>query len=412
MISLEEYQLAYSLYEEGRIFESTVASYELRSFTESTEILEEGVKESIRNFVNKIIKQIQEAWNNFKGNISKTKLKYAIKDIEKAIEQYEPHVTVDNYIEYNPNVLQNIEIQTLDYGAMEPNLEDVETFMKRYYSSIYKDTNKNIYENIRSECIRSKSDKMEIKKDHLLKMFEYISKYDQFKDKLEEEIKKINTASQASDYIAQMGAKNESSEITSSDREKIIARAIKAFEDQGLSPKITDKDKKKWIETGNSGQFGEALCIAGLGKDVDKYTTAVNKAIKSLGAKVTPDNYGTAFLRTTTKPISEINTLESTMQYYFTEDEDPKPKVSSTESEDNDNKSSDGKKDSSVDKVQVYFKCVSEILSAQMKLSREIYFFYNSVIDRHMINVTKNKIKNKVSGSKDNNNNETQQVKL
>lgn len=413
MITKEEYQLAYNLYTEGRILESTIASYELKALTESGEILEEGAAESIRNFVNKIIKGIQEAWNKFKGNVAKTKLKYTENEIKDAIERYEPHVAVENFIDYNPDIIKNLDIQTLDYNSMESSLDSVESFMERYYSSVYSDAKKSIYENIREKSIKSKSDKMEIKKEHLRSMFEYISQYDQFKNKLEEEIKKINSASQASDYIARMGARNESAEITSSTREEILAKTIKALEDQGLTPKITPRYKKKWVESGDSGEFGGSLCIAGLTKDVGKYTPAVNKIIKPLGATLTPDNYGTAFLSTKkSKPVSEVNTLESTMQYYFAEDSEPKPKVSSSE-EEGDNK--EQKKDDSVNKVQVYFKCVSQILSAQMKISREIYFFYNSVIDKHMINVAKNKVKEKVSGDKkntSNNSNTTSQVKL
>jgi hypothetical protein len=323
MVTLEEYELAYNLYREGKILEANTTSLELKSLTESTEVIQEGVADTIRKYVNKIIKGIQSAWDKFKGNVTKSRLKYTDEQVKAALEK-EPHITVNDYIDYKPDTMNNIKIGELNYNTMANDLKDVPTFMKKYYSSIYSDQNKSIYDNIRAKCLGQRSDKYKITKEDLSRMYDYTSKYDEFKTKLEEEIKVINKAADASDYIARTSA-----------------------------------------------------------------TTA-----------------------------ESVSTLDDTMKYYFTEaDDEPKPTIVKDEEEENkEGNTTEGgeekkedKNDNSevVTKVQNYFKAVSEILSSEMRISREIFLFYGSIINQHMNNVEKAKKKaKKTEGKKEENNTE------
>ncbi len=81
-----------------------------------------------------------------------------------------------------------------------------------------------------------------------------------------------------------------------SDRENILNKALDVLEDKGRTPKVSKKSKEDWIN-GKGTDFGDALCIAGLGNEgLQSLCTEVNKIIKPLGGKVSPDNYGTIFL--------------------------------------------------------------------------------------------------------------------
>ena len=81
-----------------------------------------------------------------------------------------------------------------------------------------------------------------------------------------------------------------------SDRENILNKALDVLEDKGRTPKVSKKSKENWIN-GKGTDFDDALCIAGLGNDgLQSLCTEVNKIIKPLGGKVSPDNYGTIFL--------------------------------------------------------------------------------------------------------------------
>lgn len=401
MITLEEYQLSYNLYEAERELAINEAALELRSLQESIEILDEGAIETIKNFIKKIIEGIQNAWNKFRSNVSNTKIKYGDAEITKAIAGSPVNITVEDYIEYNTDVLDNLSIEVLNYSAMKNSLTSTEDFMKRYYNSIYKDANKSIFDNLRDVCIRSKKDKYQVTKEDLTRMYAYMKNHKAFLDKVEGDIKKINDASKATDYITSMIG--ESSILTESKqsktRQKVLDNVVKVLKEYDITPKITPRNKKSWIETGNSGHFGGSLCIAGLGSDykkLPKIISAVNKEIKSLGGRLRLDNYGCAFLS-----IKE-DSLQETMNTYFTEDENAKPKIVSDEKKDNpaqpnDNQNKAKEDSEAVKAVQVYFKCISELLSAEMKISREIYYFYNSVVNKHMMNSVKNKVKDKVS---------------
>lgn len=142
------------------------------------------------------------------------------------------------------------------------------------------------------------------------------------------------------------------------------------------------------METGDSGAFSGSLCIAGLGKDVDKYMTEVNKVLKPIGAKLTPDNYGTAFLK-----VNEVA--------YVSEDgEGPANKVSAAPEAEQEKKDNDQSKEVKT-RIENYFKCSSEMLSAKLSLSREIFLFYAKVLNQHMDN-NKDKFKSKQNQSNNN----------
>lgn len=88
----------------------------------------------------------------------------------------------------------------------------------------------------------------------------------------------------------------ESFVITEASREEIVNKAIKGFEDLGLKPKVSASDKKKFIK-GEKLDFGKSLCITNLGNSsLVANCSKVNKIIKPLGARVSADNYGSAFL--------------------------------------------------------------------------------------------------------------------
>lgn len=81
-----------------------------------------------------------------------------------------------------------------------------------------------------------------------------------------------------------------------SDRETVLNKALDVLEDKGRTPKVSKKSKEDWIN-GKETDFGDALYIAGLGNEgLQSLCSDVNKIIKPLGGKVSPDNYGTIFL--------------------------------------------------------------------------------------------------------------------
>lgn len=102
------------------------------------------------------------------------------------------------------------------------------------------------------------------------------------------------------------------------DRENVLLKAIKILEENGRKPKVTEKEKTKWINCEPNG-FGDALCIAGLGNSgLESICTKVNAEIKPYGEKLSPDEYGTTFL---TIKESEEYKMDTLFLNYLTEDE-------------------------------------------------------------------------------------------
>lgn len=64
------------------------------------------------------------------------------------------------------------------------------------------------------------------------------------------------------------------------------------------NPKVGKKDEKLFKNTGKSSDtdFGNKLCVCNLKGDYYKICQKLNKELKPLGARLSPDNYGTAFV--------------------------------------------------------------------------------------------------------------------
>lgn len=391
MVSLEEYEIMSALYEARKYLDRyDLLETKMMMESGSIEVLEEGAKEAIQNFIKKVMDGIQGAWNKFKDNVAATKLKWNIEDIKKAVAQFEPKINVDDYVEFIPEPLsgQDFEIKEFNYDAMKDSLDDTKAFMKKFYMSFYKDDTKSISENMRAVCTKPKqTGTHSVDKAELEKMLNYVVTYEEFKKKVEDDLKRINQGTKAIDFLVRNSIK-EAATDTNNNRKVALAKAIKCLEDQGLQPKISDREKQKWLETGDSGAFSGSLCIAGLGKDVDKYMTEVNKVLKPIGAKLTPDNYGTAFLK-----VNEVA--------YVSEDgEGPANKVSAAPEAEQEKKDNDQSKEVKTH-IENYFKYSSEMLSAKLSLSREIFLFYAKVLNQHMDN-NKDKFKSKQNQSNNN----------
>ena len=82
------------------------------------------------------------------------------------------------------------------------------------------------------------------------------------------------------------------------DREKVLYKTIQILKDNGRKPNVSKTEEKNWLNCDfDKNDFGDSLCIAGLGnEELSSICNKVNAVIKPYGGKLSPDNYGTAFL--------------------------------------------------------------------------------------------------------------------
>lgn len=80
--------------------------------------------------------------------------------------------------------------------------------------------------------------------------------------------------------------------------EMIYNTIMNELRDNGQDPKIDKKDLESFKNIGrtNNSDFDYKVCICNLTGDYDTLCSKINKKIKPLGARLSPDNYGTAFI--------------------------------------------------------------------------------------------------------------------
>lgn len=96
-------------------------------------------------------------------------------------------------------------------------------------------------------------------------------------------------------------------------KQKIVEKIEKIFDKQDIKYAISKESRKKFINN-QSNIFGDvSICISlGNRKDLSKICSYINKEIKSMGAHVKRDNYGTIFLYCTEMPSENtFNLLET-----------------------------------------------------------------------------------------------------
>lgn len=135
-------------------------------------------------------------------------------------------------------------------------------------------------------------------------------------------------------------------------------------------------------------------------KDLDELNRAVTSAQELVDRMEQGTESNTApTTQNTTAANNNAGQQQNESYIREADDDNPKPKVVK-----NDNGTGEPRKKTSLrDQLKLYFSVSSSILSAKMKLSREIFFFYNSVIEQHMINC---KVQKGNNGVQQNNANE------
>lgn len=196
MSSIENYQIEYDLFvAESELFNSIISIGSL-ALNESVGLIyiEEGVKETITNYISKITEAIQKAWERFKELVTRKADQIYLKSIEKKMENPDPHFTITNYPEYDIGFIESIEIVQFEYESMKQYLDNPSDYCKQYYSNIMKDPTLRIKENIEKTVLKSKHDK-KCTADLLKGMYKFVK--DVFPKKIadiENDLKKFNAS--------------------------------------------------------------------------------------------------------------------------------------------------------------------------------------------------------------------------
>lgn len=162
MTDLYLLEAKYEIYLAEQKLLNNIASYETAKLvTEDTnqlQALDESVKDSIKEYLNKIVDAIQKAWDSFKSTVDEATIEAVInKNNEKALsnnnhQMYEAEdFEMPLYQVWN-NTMSKIKIVELNkgnYATMSQNLDTVQHFIQNNYKDLYdeKDNVKQVMNN-------------------------------------------------------------------------------------------------------------------------------------------------------------------------------------------------------------------------------------------------------------------------
>ena len=193
MINLEEYNFQYELYlAESELFNNLInlgASY----INESVGLISinEGVKETVENYIEKIINAITNAWDRFKEICLKEIDKVYLKSISNQMQDPKPDFVAKDFVEYDFMKLDQIKLVPFNYEEMKPYLSSEAEFMQHYYSSLAGEGS--IGNKIESLVVKNKSDK-KVDSNLMKEMYKFCLEFPEKIKPLENDIKNMETS--------------------------------------------------------------------------------------------------------------------------------------------------------------------------------------------------------------------------
>lgn len=189
------YSLEYSMYLAENEMNENLQLYSSLFVNESAGLIyiNEGVKETITTYLEKIVNATQGVWDKFKEILEKKNEEY-LASIKDQIESAEPEFTIKNFQNYNLDKIEAIKVIPFDYERMKDSLDSKEKFVKAFYPTINIDDEKSIKKAVYRLGLGSKQD-VRCTKEILNTMYDFCTnKYKSHMDKLEIDIKSVNTS--------------------------------------------------------------------------------------------------------------------------------------------------------------------------------------------------------------------------
>lgn len=207
MISLESYELEYNVFLAEQEMFKDIFQYGAMLLNESTGLvyINEGFKETISKYIEKITAAIQKAWDRFKEIVTKQADQVYLKTIASKIATVEdPGFTIIGYKSYDLNKLNNIKLIPFNYEEMKQYLDTQETFINQYYSTLVSSDGKSLKEKITNYIVASTKDER-CTKELLQSMFKFVST--EFKNhitKVEQDLKVVNSSNKSIQNLMNM----------------------------------------------------------------------------------------------------------------------------------------------------------------------------------------------------------------
>lgn len=195
--SVEDYELNYTLFLAEQEMFRGLTKVEYNIISESADIvaIEEGVKETVMNYLQKIITGIQNAWSKFKAKFTE-KTAAAIAKAKPIIAASKNTFTVNNFEDYDLRKLDQYKVAPFDYSdSTKEKYSSVNEYIKATYPQLATKEESNL-KNAMIEEVVIKQDKYTVDQSVCLDMIKFCdSEYKSEIDSISEDIKNLNNSS-------------------------------------------------------------------------------------------------------------------------------------------------------------------------------------------------------------------------
>ena len=231
---MDNYELSYTLFlTESELFENlTNLGTSIIVESSNLELVQEGVKETILKYIEKISTAISKVWEKFKSIFENEKDKIYLKSISDKMQNPDPKFTMTNFPTYTFQKIESIKLVPFNYEEMKESLVSREDFLDKYYGAI--DRNKSIIDSLRDMCITSRAD-TKCTAQLLKDMYKFcLSDFKSHVDKIEADLKIVNTSNKNIESMV--------NSIVSSTQESVSILEAVLFEAEEDEKKVEFKD--------------------------------------------------------------------------------------------------------------------------------------------------------------------------
>ena len=171
---VEDYDISYNLFlaEQDMFFDLVSLERGIIVESSSIEVLQEGVKETIMNYLQKVMTQIQNIWTKFQAKFSSDVANFLEKKVVPMLEKADDaNFEIENYKDFDLNKLGNYNIPVFEYN--EQNKDDyksVEALSKKLYPDLM---NKGDLKKGLESKIVTKVDKYKVGKKELVELYNF-----------------------------------------------------------------------------------------------------------------------------------------------------------------------------------------------------------------------------------------------
>ena len=133
MVSREDYNIDYAIY----LAESeTIESIVKESSVLNESVIQEGFKDTIMKYMEKIVTGIQKVWNKFKQGLPTDQDKQFLRQISGKVDTYNGSVNIKNYETFKLDKFNAYTLKPFNYAEMKEYLKTKNDFVAHYYPDL------------------------------------------------------------------------------------------------------------------------------------------------------------------------------------------------------------------------------------------------------------------------------------